>query len=65
MSGEFCYAAIKVTERQTEETEELLRGSFDPEESRAIEREVDCKDIIYHKCNNYDERNDHDKCNEQ
>ena len=59
MGSKFYYAAIKTTERQTEETEELLRGSFDPEESGTIEREVGCKDIMYYKCN------DHNKYNEQ
>ena len=56
---EFHYAAIKATERQTEETEELSGGSFNPEESRVIKREIDCKDITYHECNN------HNKCDEQ
>ena len=61
----FCYAAIKATERWTEETEELSEGSFNSEENRAMKREMNCKDIIYHECNNYDEHNNHDKCNEQ
>ena len=63
--SKFHYTAIKATERQTEETEELLKGLFDPEESRAIEREMNCKGVIYHKCNNYDECNNHNKHNEQ
>ena len=61
----FCYAAIKATERQTEETEELSEGLFDPEESGVMEREVGCKDIMYHERNDHNECNDHDKCNEQ
>ena len=62
--SEFCYAVIKATERQTEETEELSGDLFDSEESRAMKREVDCKDVIYHKCNDHNEHNDHDKCDE-
>ena len=61
---EFCYAVIKATERQTEETEELSEGLFDSEESGAIEREIDCKDVTYYEHNDYDECNDHNKCNE-
>ena len=56
---EFRYAVIKATERQVKETEELLGGSFDPEESRIMKREIGCKVVMYHKCN------DHNKCNEQ
>ena len=59
LSVEFCYAAIKTTERQTEETEELLRSLFNPEESRVMKREIGCKDIMYQECN------DHNKCDEQ
>ena len=54
---EFCYAAIEATERQTEDTEEFMRGLFDPEESRAIRREVDYKSIMYNKYND-DEHNE-------
>ena len=60
----FRYAAIKATERRAEETEELSRVSFNPEESRAIKREVNCKDVMYHKHNDHNERNNHNKCNE-
>ena len=55
---EFCYAAIKTTERWAEETEELLRGPFNPEESGAMKREIGCKDVMYHKCNDYDKHNE-------
>ena len=59
LSDKFCYAAIKATERQTEETEELSEGLFDPEESKVMKREVSYKDVTYYKCN------DHNKHNEQ
>ena len=64
-SHKFCYAAIKATERWTEETEELSEGLFDPEESRVMRREMNYKDVIYHKCNDHDECNNHDKCDKQ
>ena len=63
--SEFYYASIKTIERQTEETEELLRSLFVPKESRIIKREMNCKDIMYHKYNDYDECNDHNKCDKQ
>ena len=47
----FCYASIKATERQAEETEELSESPFDPEESGAMRREVDCKVVMYNKHN--------------
>ena len=62
LNDEFCYAAIKVTERQTEETEELLRDLFDSEESKAIKRKIDCKVIMYNECKEDDKCNN-DECN--
>ena len=61
---EFRYAAIKATERQAEEIEELLRGLFDPEESGAVKRKIDCKVIMYDECNERNEYNEDDKCND-
>ena len=60
---EFCYAAIKVTERQTEETKELSEGLFDPEESGIMERKIDCKVVIYNECkeDNKCNNNEHNK----
>ena len=54
----FHYAAIKTTERQTEETKELSEDSFDPEESKAMKRKMDCKVITYN------EHKEDDKCND-
>ena len=65
LSFEFYYAAIKTTERQTEKIEELLGDLFDPEESKVMKREMSCKDIIYHECNDHDECNNYDKYDEQ
>ena len=41
-----------------------MKDLFDSEESEIMKREIDCKDVMYYKCNDYDECNDHDKCNE-
>ena len=60
----FRYAVIKITEKWTEETEELSESLFDSGESEIMKREIDCKGVTYHECNDYDERNDHDKCDE-
>ena len=62
-SGKFHYAAIKATERQTEETEELSEDSFNPEESRVMRRKIDCKVITYAECKEDDKYNDNE-CNE-
>ena len=44
-------------------TEELLKSLFNPEESEAVERKMNCKVVIYDKCNEYNEYNENDKCN--
>ena len=61
---EFCYASIKATERQTEKTEEFSEDLFDPEESKTVERKMDCKVIIYNKHNEHNEYNENDKHND-
>ena len=64
LGPEFHYAAIKATERQAEETEELSEGLFNPEESRAVERKMDYKVIMYNERNEYNEYNKDDKHND-
>ena len=61
LDQKFCYAAIKVTERQTKKTEELLGSLFNPKESGAIERKIDCKVITYAKCKEDDKHNDNER----
>ena len=61
MGFEFHYAAIKATERQTEKTEELLKDSFDSEESRAMERKMGCKVVMYAEYKENDKYNDNER----
>ena len=62
--SKFHYTVIKATERQTEEIEELSESSFNSEESRAVERKIDCKVITYNKYNKRNEHNKNDKHND-